>query len=223
MYGAADSVARASSGYQNEKEEIDLLADCMHSSIRILAYNYPQFFDLLPEQPHPAARVRDVIEFHRTIRTFDHFTGLDQTPDGPHAMRSRTPYGDLTIQKFHFLQTLLVGRCSPGCRRSALKDRHVLQVNRVEITALLTRWIQFRVENMRSGRVVIARPFQEVIGDVKCGWIERGILEIDNDDLRLLVRTGSRSKLSNARTWRCSGLPCLKFVSLSRLPYCASL
>ena len=54
----------------------------------------------------------------------------------------------------------------------------------IEISALVQRRVQVGVQDMRTGRMVVDRPFMEMICDIERGWVWRSIFEIDHDDLK---------------------------------------
>lgn len=59
------------------------------------------------------------------------------------------------------------------------------EIGRVEIAALLGRRVAGRVEEVGCWAMIIERPFVEVIGDIKCSRIGRGILEVNDYDLKM--------------------------------------
>lgn len=58
------------------------------------------------------------------------------------------------------------------------------QVGSIEISALAQRRVQVGIENMGVRRVVISRPFMEMIRNIERGWVRGCVFEIHDDYLR---------------------------------------
>jgi len=124
---------------------------------------------------HAAARVADIVKLGLGDVRLDVLARLDNGPDGPHGVRRRAPGADGILER----------------RGGQVRGRGagaVLEIGGEKGAALGGGRVARGVEQVRGRPVVVGCPFVEVVRDVKRGWIRRGVLKIDDDDLFFCMR-----------------------------------
>lgn len=59
----------------------------------------------------------------------------------------------------------------------------VREVSIVEYASLFESRVAPRLQDMWRGGMIIRGPLMEVVGDVICSWVGRGVLEVNDNDL----------------------------------------
>jgi hypothetical protein len=135
----------------------------------------PKLSDLPTKSFHARYRVPNIVKLGLGHLSFQVVPSLDQCPHRPDCVRGWAPHTHLFIELLDLpLQYAVIDR------RESIR---MLQVGAIEIASLFVRWVSRWIQEMRGGRVVIRRPFVEVVSDIESSWVDSSVFEIHHEYL----------------------------------------
>ena len=166
--------------------------------------------ELAAEGVDAVLRVAEVVELGLAVLALDELARLDDAPDGPHGLRGGAPRADLALEPLHLRRERAVAASFAFAAALSLLSAlggsslggGVREVRAVEVPALVEGRVPSRVKDVWDGAVVVRRPLVEVVGDIERGRVRRGVLEVDDDDLR--AANGREEKCAGRQSAYCS-------------------